>query len=142
MSELLLVSGSPRRRELLTMIAIPFEVFNADIEEIRQAGEAPATYAGRLAKEKALAGVAEFGRGRPALGADTIVVLDGDILEKPTDRADARDMISRLANATHEVFSAVCVVCPDGQILEALNVTRVTMGPIPAVMDRGLRANG
>jgi len=131
MSELLLVSGSPRRRELLTMIAIPFEVFNADIEEQRQSGELPAVYAGRLAKEKALAGIAQFGSDRPALGADTIVVLDGDILEKPRDRNDARTMLSRLSGATHEVFSAVCVVCPDGELLEALNISQVTMGIIP-----------
>lgn len=131
MSELLLVSGSPRRRELLNMIAIPFEVFNADIEERRQPGEAPAAYAGRLAREKAQAGVAQFGSDRPALGADTIVVLDGDILEKPRDRDDARAMLARLSGATHQVYSAVCVVCTDGEILEALNISQVTMGRIP-----------
>ncbi len=131
MSKLLLVSGSPRRRELLTMIAIPFEVFNADIEEVRQPGESPAAYASRLAKEKALAGIARLGGGRPALGADTIVVLEGDILEKPRDRSDARAMLSRLSGATHQVYSAVCVVCADGEILEALNVSQVTMGVIP-----------
>jgi len=131
MSKLLLVSGSPRRRELLTMIAIPFDVFNADIEEVRQPGESPGAYAGRLAREKALAGIARLGKSRPALGADTIVVLDGDILEKPQDRADARTMLARLSGATHQVYSAVCVVCTNGEILEALNVSQVTMGVIP-----------
>lgn len=131
MRKLLLVSGSPRRRELLTMIAIPFDVFNADIEEVRQPGESPGAYASRLAREKALAGISMRGGGRPALGADTIVVLDGDILEKPRDRADARAMLSRLSGAMHEVYSAVCVVCVDGEILQALNVSQVTMGAIP-----------
>ncbi len=85
----------------------------------------------RLAGEKARAGVAVFGNDRPALGADTIVLLDGDILCKPVSRADARGMLRRLSGATHEVLSAVAVLRPDGALRDALNRTRVTFGVIP-----------
>lgn len=131
MNELLLVSGSPRRRELLRMIDVPFEVYNADIEEVRQPDETPDAFALRLAREKALAGVAVHGAARPALGADTIVVLAGDILGKPVDRDEARAMLAHLSGATHEVFSAVAVHRPDGELRTALNRTRVTFAPIP-----------
>lgn len=131
MNELLLVSGSPRRRELLRMIDIPFEVYNADIEEVRGPGEAPEPFTLRLAREKALAGVAVHGTGRPALGADTVVVLDNDILGKPVDRAGARTMLGRLSGATHEVYSAVAVHRPDGEIRSVVNCTRVTFARIP-----------
>lgn len=131
MNELLLVSGSPRRRELLRMIDVPFEAFNADIDETRRPDESPGDYAVRLACEKARAGVDALGAARPALGADTIVVLDGDILGKPVDRADARSMLERLADATHEVLSAVSVLRTDGEQRHALNRTRVRFGPVP-----------
>lgn len=132
MNELLLVSGSPRRRELLRMIGVPFEAFDADIDETRRPGEGPADYAVRLAGEKARAGIAARGADRPALGADTIVVLDGEILVKPVDRADARVMLGRLSGRTHEVLSAVHVERPDGAARHALNRSRVSFGELPA----------
>ncbi len=131
MSELLLVSGSPRRRELLRMIEVPFEVFNADIDETRRDSETPADYAVRLAEEKARAGVAARGDERPALGADTIVLLDGDILGKPVDRREASAMLGRLSGHTHEVLTAVAVWRPGDELRHALNRTRVTFGTIP-----------
>lgn len=131
MNELLLVSGSPRRRELLRMIDMPFVAHDADIDERRRPGEAPEALALRLAAEKARAGVAVHGLDRPALGADTIVLLDGDILGKPVDRDDARAMLRRLSGATHEVLSAVAVLRPDGALRDALNRTRVTFASIP-----------
>jgi septum formation protein len=131
MNELLLVSGSPRRRELLRMIDMPFVAHDADIDESRLPGEAPAALALRLAAEKARAGVAVYGHDRPALGADTIVLLDGEILCKPSDRDDARAMLRRLSGATHEVLSAVAVLRPDGALRDALNRTRVTFASIP-----------
>jgi len=131
MSELLLVSGSPRRRELLELIAIPFEAFDADIDETRHAGEGPADYALRLAEAKARAGVAARGDERPALGADTIVVQGGDILGKPRHREEARAMLRRLSGATHEVLSAVAVLRPEGDLRHALNRTRVRFGTVP-----------
>lgn len=132
MKELLLVSGSPRRRELLRMIDVPFVVFDADIDETRRPNEPPEDLALRLARQKAEAGVAARGPHRPALGADTIVVLDGEILVKPPDRDAARAMLTRLSGATHEVLSAVAVLRPDGEARDALNRTWVTFGDVPA----------
>lgn len=131
MNELLLVSGSPRRRELLRMIGVEFIAFDADIDETRRPGEPPEDLALRLAREKAEAGVAARGSDRPALGADTLVVLDGEILLKPSDRDQARAMLARLSGATHEVLSAVAVLRPDGESRDALNRTRVTFGDVP-----------
>ena len=96
-------------------------------------GSGELTFALRLAGEKAMAGVAVHGSARPALGADTIVVLDGDILCKPTDREDARTMLGRLSGATHEVFSAVAVHRPGGEMRRVLNRTRGTVAPIPLI---------
>jgi septum formation protein len=132
MTKLLLVSASPRRRELLTLIGVPFDVCPADIDESPQPGEAPDALALRLALGKLRAGVAAQGTPRAALGADTIVLLDGEILGKPVDREHARHMLGRLSGRSHEVLSAVAVQRPDGEVREALNRTRVTFGEIPA----------
>jgi septum formation protein len=131
-SELLLVSASPRRRELLTMIGVRFEVCPADIDETPRPREAPDAFAMRLALEKLEAGIAVRGAERPALGADTIVLLNGEILGKPVDREHARRMLGRLSGQSHEVLSAIAVHRPDGEIRQALNRTRVTFGEIPA----------
>ena len=132
MTDLLLVSASPRRRELLTMIGVGFDVYPADIDESPRADEAPDALVLRLAEGKLRAGIAVQGERRPALGADTLVLLDGEILGKPVDRAHARDMLSRLSGNVHEVLSAVAVYRPDGKVRRALNRTRVTFGEIPA----------
>ena len=130
--ELLLVSGSPRRRELLTMIDVQFEVYNADIDESRLVDESPQDYVLRLAVEKALAGLAATGTALPALGADTIVLLDGRILGKPVDRAEAQSMLQSLAGREHQVLTAVAVARDAADFRKELNVTRVVMGDIPA----------
>ncbi len=128
---ILLVSGSPRRRELLDMIGVRYRVLNADIDETRMEGETPETYVNRLAREKALAGLNMAGTGQPALGADTVVLVDGDILCKPVDQADARAMLQRLSARSHEVLSAVAVALPSGEVLQDMNRTRVTFGEMP-----------
>ncbi len=112
---LVLGSGSPRRRELLTRAGIAFEVMPADIDESARDGEAPTAYALRLAREKALAVAARVGAApqRLVLGADTIVVIDGDVLGKPTDPADAVRLLTRLVGREHRVFTAVAVVASD-----------------------------
>ncbi|MBK9132378.1 MAG: septum formation inhibitor Maf [Gammaproteobacteria bacterium] len=111
MDPLILASSSPRRRELLTQIGVAFEVVAVTVDEGLRAGEAPEDYVLRLALEKARAGVAAAGRAetRLALGADTVVVLDGEILQKPSGRAEALAMLARLSGRTHRVLSGVAL---------------------------------
>lgn len=104
-----LASQSPRRRELLTQINVPFEVISVAVEELHQSGESPAQYVKRLACEKAWAGVAVAKTGHPVLGSDTIVVLDGAILEKPKDKHDAVRMLRALSGNKHQVMTAIAL---------------------------------
>lgn len=129
--ELLLASASPRRRELLELVGVRYRAWSADIDESRADGEAPDVYVSRLARGKALAGLAAHGTGLPVLGADTVVLLDGDILGKPRDRAEARAMFARLSGRQHEVLTAVAVAVSTESMFEALNRTRVTFGVVP-----------
>jgi septum formation protein len=117
---LILASGSPRRRELLTMLGIPFTVQPSHIPEAPLPGEQPIPYAERLARDKAL-GVA----GALVLGADTTVLLDGHLLEKPADAEDALRMLRLLQGRTHEVITSVALVSA-GAVRQATDVTRVT----------------
>jgi septum formation protein len=108
---LVLASASPRRQELLRNAGIPFVVQAADIPEVPLEGEAHRSFAERLAGEKAQA----IFQKRPAdfiLGADTIVVVDGQILGKPGDAADAARMLRLLAGRSHEVITGVCLAGP------------------------------
>lgn len=105
---LVLASASPRRRELLLSAGISFVVHAADIPEDSKQGEEPRAFAERLAREKALA----VFRQRPddhVLGADTIVVVDGQILGKPRDKKDAARMLRMLSGRRHEVITGVCL---------------------------------
>ena len=111
---LILASASPRRQELLREAGIAFEIHPAHIPEERAQGELPVAYARRLAEEKARAVAARF-PGRYVLGADTIVVADEHVLEKPADHADAARMLRLLSNRRHEVTTAVSLVRPDGR---------------------------
>jgi len=109
---LILASGSPRRRELLARARVGFEVLVPDVPEEPLAGEAPEAFAARVALEKALA-VAQRVGGEPArvvLAADTIVVLDGEVLGKPRDAAHALALLRRLVGRRHRVLTAVAVV--------------------------------
>ncbi len=112
MSFLYLASGSPRRRELLTQIGVPFSVLSAQIDETPLTAETPQAYVERLACSKARAGLALLPETQPAcvLGADTAVVLDGRILGKPLDREDALAMLAALSGREHEVLTAVAVL--------------------------------
>jgi septum formation protein len=106
---LMLASASPRRRELLAAAGIPFAVDPADIPETPLAGESGKVCATRLASEKARA----VFRRHPedfVLGADTVVVIDGEILGKPRDTADAARMLRKLSGKTHEVTTGVCLL--------------------------------
>jgi septum formation protein len=104
---LLLASASPRRRELLWQIGVPHAIAIAAIDERQLAGETPADCVQRLALAKAH----RVQQGSlPVLGADTAVVVDGDMLGKPADRAAGLEMLARLAGRMHEVFTAVALV--------------------------------
>lgn len=101
-----LASASPRRRDLLTLVGIPHEVRPADVDESLRAGETPAAYVERLAREKALAlGDADA----VAIGSDTTVVVDGEVLAKPESEADAARMLRRLSGRAHVVLTGVAV---------------------------------
>jgi len=124
---LVLASQSPRRSELLTTAGIPFTVRVREVEEIRAPGEPPDTYARRLARAKAEA--AWEGRDEIVLGADTIVVLDQQVLEKPRDAADARGMLERLAGREHTVITAICLRLLGGVHVDS-TATRVRFAPL------------
>ncbi len=115
---LILASGSPRRRELLGMFALPFEVIPARGEERAPEGLSPGETARALALAKAreVAGRAES--GAVVIGSDTVVELDGQILGKPRDEEDAFRMLSALSGRAHRVFSGVCVLGGAGELAE------------------------
>jgi septum formation protein len=104
---IILASASPRRAELLRSAAIPFTVDVANIPEEPRPGERPREHAERLAREKAEV-VAKRNPGTIVLGADTIVVVDEEILGKPRDAADAARMLRLLSGRAHEVITGVC----------------------------------
>jgi septum formation protein len=106
---MILASGSPRRRELLAQVGYVFTVQAADIDESSRPGEAPEQYVRRLALEKASA-VAARAPGAVVIGSDTTVVLDGEILGKPADVAEARAMLRRLSGRVHQVHTGIAAV--------------------------------
>jgi len=106
---LILASASPRRQELLRNAGISFTVRAANIPEIPLAGEAPEAYATRLATEKAHA-VFHQRSNECVLGADTVVIVDGEILGKPRDEIDAARILRLLSGKTHEVITGVCLL--------------------------------
>lgn len=109
--ELLLASGSPRRRELLSALGVQFRVAPADIDESRLASEAPEAYVQRMAVSKARAGFERTSSSTAwVLGADTAVVLGNTVLGKPRDRDDALRMCRLLSGRTHQVLSGVALL--------------------------------
>jgi septum formation protein len=112
--KLILASESPRRRELLATAGFEFSVRARPIEEVRMPGETPIQYARRLALEKALAAAPR--PGEIVLGADTVVVVEDRILEKPADAADARDMLRLLSGREHAVITGICFIHDDGSV--------------------------
>lgn len=125
---LVLASSSPRRQELLRNAGIAFEVQPAHIPEDPEPAESAKAYAERLAREKALT----VARQRPhdlVLGADTVVVVDGQLLGKPSNAADAARMLRMISGREHQVITGVCVVA-NGQPIVASETTLVTVGEI------------
>jgi septum formation protein len=105
----ILASSSPRRRELLTMIGLDFEVIPSHVPEIHQPGEAPEEYVARLSRDKANAVASEHPE-RWVIAADTTVFYGEQLLEKPTDPADAERMLAIIAGRTHIVYTGVTLV--------------------------------
>ncbi len=125
---LILASGSPRRRELLRTLGLRFTVRPARIDESYLVGEPPDQHVQRLAREKA---EAEARPGELVLGADTVVLLDGEVLGKPADREDAAGMLRRLAGRQHRVLTGVALHEPArGRSEEALEISVVKMAPL------------
>jgi septum formation protein len=126
---LVLASQSPRRKEILTTAGLPFIARAPQVHEERQNEEPPEDYVCRLAREKAaavFAGPDEF-----VLGADTTVVLDEHVLEKPLDASDARRMLEMLSSRDHEVITGICLKRASRQIVDRA-VTRVRFAPLSA----------
>ena len=129
----ILASASPRRRELLTLIGLPHEVRPADIDETYLAGEEPREHALRLAREKA-ARITD--KDAVVIGSDTIVVVDGDVLGKPANEADASRMLRRLSGRSHTVITAVAVAWK-GRVAADAESVEVTFHPLSDEQIRG-----
>jgi septum formation protein len=110
-AQLILASASPRRRELLAQAGFTFEVATADVPEVRKPGEDPIRFVTRLAREKAetVAATLSVTPDTIVLGADTIVLVDEEVLGKPQDPADAARMLRLLSGQTHQVITGLCL---------------------------------
>ncbi|MCT7654881.1 Maf-like protein [Oceanimonas sp. NS1] len=106
---LYLASASPRRRELLAQLGVRFELVRPEVEERQRPDEDAAGYVQRLARDKALAGAALAPEPLPVLGGDTIVVVDGEVLEKPQCEAHGKAMLRRLSGRSHRVMTAMAL---------------------------------
>ncbi len=141
MADIYLASRSPRRRELLKQIGVRFEPLmlrlgsarGLDVDEIQHAGEAAERYVERIAREKAEFSVHSLSMRsqvqRPVLAADTVVIVDGDVLAKPADRAEAARFLRRLSGRSHEVRTSVALGMGTGsgvQVLQATSISTVT----------------
>lgn len=143
--QLVLASGSPRRRELLLRLGLKLHVRAADIDETPLANESPRDLVARLARRKASAVHARLraesaGLELPVLGADTIVVMDGDVLGKPRDRDEALGMLDRLSGSTHEVLTGVALVHDTVQV--AVSRSQVRFRTIDAAEAEAYWATG
>jgi septum formation protein len=140
---LYLASGSPRRRELLTQIGVPFRPLSADIDETPLPSERPAQYVERLARAKAQAGLRQVAadQGAVVLGADTAVVLDGRILGKPRDRADCLATLAALSGRQHEVLTAVALASGERLASQVVR-SRVGFAPLSAAQAEAYWASG
>ena len=122
----ILASASPRRRELLSLLLDEFDCCSADIDETPISDELPEDYVLRMAVEKASAVKNERG---VIIGSDTVVVLSGNILQKPVSVEDARGMLSALSGQTHQVMTAVAIMI-DAELMTIISTTEVTFSTL------------
>jgi septum formation protein len=127
---IILASGSPRRRELLTGLGLPFKVQPSSGDESVPVGISPREMVEMLAIRKAESVSREHDQGI-VIGSDTIVVIDNEVLGKPKDQADAFNMLSKLQGRTHIVFTGLAVVdASNGRSKVAYSSTEVTIKPL------------
>ena len=126
-----LASQSPRRRELLTQMGVPFSSLSVDVDESHLANETPLDYVQRVALAKAQAGLASLNNvdERPVLGSDTSVVVDDDILGKPRDEHHGAEMLKKLSNRSHQVITAVAIVT-NSQVWTSTSISTVSFAAL------------
>ncbi|MGH9732572.1 MAG: Maf family protein [Candidatus Acidiferrales bacterium] len=134
-SKLILASSSPRRAEILRNAGFDFAVVPADVNETQRPNELPADYVRRLAEEKARTVAWQVAKDAASdstfvIGADTVVVIDDEILGKPSSVANAREMLRRLSSQTHEVYTGLAVLQGNGIARTVVERTRVTFQPL------------
>lgn len=126
--QIILASGSPRRRELLSWLGVDFEISVPDIDETMRTGETPADYCSRLSGEKARS--VELGHPHAlVIAADTVVALRGRLLEKPVDRHDAANHLRLLQGNVHEVYTGYTIL-HEGRIITRVVLTKVSFRPM------------
>ncbi|MGX6961882.1 Maf family protein [Vagococcus xieshaowenii] len=128
MKKIILASQSPRRKELLALITEAFDVMPADIDETVTPGISPEDYVLRMSQQKAAHIFKEYPESL-VIGCDTVVVLDGEILGKPVDHQEAKEMLQRYSDRTHEVLTGLTLLSKDKQITK-LAQARVTFYPL------------
>lgn len=130
--KLVLASGSPRRKELLSQLGYDFDIVVPNVEEAQQANETPTRYVARLSQDKAFAAqqlLSVRDENAIIIGSDTIVVADDHVLEKPVDYNDAKNMLSLLSDRNHQVMTAV-TVRKGSQFKTSVIVTDVWFKPL------------
>ncbi|MGC8762578.1 MAG: Maf family protein [Acidobacteriota bacterium] len=130
MTEVILASRSPRRRDLLDLLGVPHRVVPSGIPESPLPGEVPEETVVRLASEKAESVLKEAPPGALVIGADTVVVLDGEVLGQPRSEWEARGMLRRLQGRSHTVLTGLCLLHPPHSPARGLSRSRVTFHPL------------
>ena len=139
----ILASASPRRRELLAELIENFEILPSKGEEIVEGELTPEELVKALAFQKANeVALRKEAQGKAVLGSDTVVALNGKVLGKPKDEADAIAMLSALSGRTHQVYTGVCILCPNGQKLVEADRTEVVFETLTKEQIRAYVATG
>lgn len=143
MMKLILASSSPRRAEVLADAGFTFEVVAARVDESRRTGEQAEAYVRRLAEAKARAVAGGVSPPAIVIAADTVVVMDGEVLGKPASAEDAGRMLRRLSGRTHQVLTGLAVLkIPGGAARVEIETTRVTFAPLTEAEIEGYVASG